>query len=283
MDLGLGDLVVLVTGASGGIGRALADEFAGEGARVVLHGHARIAELRAVVAKKPWKDRALVVAGDLAKPRAADAMFAKALAKFGRVDVCIANAGSYPQETLRIDRVDERRVRATVDANLLASVWTARAFFASLAKTGPRGDGHDGASLLFIGSTAGRFGERGHFDYAASKAGLAGLVLTLKNEIVEIDPFGRVNMIEPGWTVTHNVRASLEKPGAVARVLQTMPLRQLGRAKDVAKAAAWISSPAAARHVSGQTLVLAGGMEGRALWPADAVDEAAVRRRVREE
>lgn len=280
MDLGLSDRVVVVTGASGGIGRALAEEFAEEGARLVLHGHARLAELRRWLASRKWRARAIVVGGDLGKPRTADAMFAKALAKWKRVDVCVANAGHYPTETLRIDRVDERRVRETVDANLLASAWTARAFFAALAKTGPRDS--EGASLLLIGSTAGHFGERGHFDYSIAKAGLAGLLLTLKNEIVEIDPFGRVNMIEPGWTVTHNVRASLERPGAVARVVSTMPLRQLGRAVDVAKAAAWISSPIAARHVSGQTLVIAGGMEGRIRWTAGDVDEAAICRRARE-
>jgi 3-oxoacyl-[acyl-carrier protein] reductase len=282
MDLGLSDFVVLVTGASGGIGRAVAEEFAAEGTRLALHGHGRIAELRAWTATRPWKARALVVSGDLTKPGACDAMFAKTLAKWGRVDVCVANAGKYPQETLRIDQIEEARVRATFAANLAASVFTARAFFASLAKTGPRADGN-GASLLFVGSTAGRFGERGHFDYAAAKAGLAGLLLTLKNEIVALDPFARVNMIEPGWTVTSNVRASLEKPGAISRVVRTMALRQLGRAKDVAKAAAFLSSPVAARHVSGQTLVLAGGMEGRTIWDADAVDEAAIRRRAREE
>src|SRR5207237_522327 len=83
---------------------------------------------------------------------------AKTLAKWSRVDACIANAGAYPRESLRIDQVDERRFRATVAANLLSSAWTARAFFAALAATGPRADG-DGASLVFVGSTAGRFGE----------------------------------------------------------------------------------------------------------------------------
>lgn len=282
MDLGLAGSVVLVTGASGGIGRAMAEEFAAEGARVALHGRGRLAELKAHVAKQPWKSRALVVGGDLSKRAICDAMFAKILAKWDRVDVCVANAGHYPTETLRIDRIDERRIRATLEANLLASVWTARSFLAALAETGPRDDGQ-GASLLFIGSTAGRFGERGHFDYSCAKAGLQGLVVTLKNEITEIDPYGRVNMIEPGWTVTHNVRPALERPGVVARVVQTMALRQLGRAKDVAKAAAFLSSPLAARHVSGQTIVLAGGMEGRVLWPADAIDEARIRRRFREE
>lgn len=282
MDLGLTDRVVLVTGASGGIGRAMSETFAAEGARLVLHGMSRAAELRAHVAKRPWRKRAIVVAGDVSRPRACTAMFAAALAKWGRVDVCVANAGRYPPQTLRIDEIGEARIRDTIAANLLASVWTSRAFFAALARTGPRADG-EGASLLLVGSTAGRFGERGHFDYSAAKAGLAGLVATLKNEIVQLDPFGRVNMIEPGWTVTHNVRPALEKPGAIARVVQTMPLRQLGRAQDVARAAAWISSPLAARHVSGQTVVLAGGMEGRVLWPQDAIDEASIRARYREE
>jgi 3-oxoacyl-[acyl-carrier protein] reductase len=281
VDLALDGKVVLVTGASGGIGRALAEEFAAAGARLVLHGHSRATELRALVAERGWKDRAIVGAGDLGQARTANALVAKALAKWDRVDVCVANAGRYPQETRRLHEIGEARVRETLDANLLASVWTARAFLGALAKTGPRADGH-GASIVFVGSTAGRFGERGHADYALAKAGLSGLMLTVKNEIAELDPFGRANLLEPGWTVTHNVRASLERPGAVARALQTMAVRQLGRARDVARAAVWISSPAWARHVSGQSIVIAGGMEGRVLWDASAIDEPAVRRRSKE-
>jgi 3-oxoacyl-[acyl-carrier protein] reductase len=281
MDLGLAQKVVVVTGASGGIGRALASEFAAEGARLVLHGRRRLAALREWVGAQRWKPRAIVVGGDLAKAAACDAMFEKAVAKWGRVDVCIANAGDYPQETLPLHRLGERRLRATIDANLVASALTARAFLATLARTGPRKDGR-GASLVLVGSTAGRFGERGHVDYSAAKAGLAGLLLTLKNEIVQVDPFGRVNMVEPGWTVTSNARPALERPGAIARVVQTMALRQLGRATDVAKCAAWLSSPVAARHVSGQAIVLAGGMEGRMLWPLEEIDEDAVRQRARE-
>src|SRR5687767_11789391 len=95
MDLGLADQVVLVTGASGGIGRALAQTFVDEGARVVLAGHARLAELREHVAEQGWGERALAVAADVRQPAALAAAFEQAVARFGRVDACIANAGAW--------------------------------------------------------------------------------------------------------------------------------------------------------------------------------------------
>lgn len=282
MDLGLADKVALVTGASGGIGRALAEAFAAEGASLVLHGRSRLDELREYVAGRPWADRALVVAADTRDPAQLDAAFERALERFGRVDACVANAGVWPREDRPLHRVPVERVRDAIDVNLLGSMWTGRAFLAALERVGPRPDGH-GASLGFIGSTAGRFGERGHAEYAAAKAGLRGLVRTLKNEIVQLDPYGRVNLVEPGWTVTHMTRAELETPGAVARVVRTMPVRQLARAADVARAVVVLASPVASRHVSGEILTVAGGMEGRVLWEPEAIDEAAIRDRLRRE
>ena len=117
---------------------------------------------------------------------------------------------------------------------------------------------------------------------ARLEAGEGELVTNLRHEIVKLDPFGRVNVVEPGWTVTHMVRPTLDQPGVIAKVLATMPVRQLGRAADVAAAIVWLCSPTAARHVSGQTITLAGGMEGRQLWAASQVDEAQVRQRAHE-
>jgi 3-oxoacyl-[acyl-carrier protein] reductase len=162
---------------------------------------------------------------------------------------------------------------------LLSATFTARAFMASIARTGPRAG--EGASICFIGSTAGRFGERHHCEYAVAKAGLYGLMRTLKNELVLLDPFARANLVEPGWTVTGGVRAELAQPGVIARVAATMPLRQLARAEDIARTVVFLSSPRASRHTSGQVTTLAGGMDGRVLWRADEIDEASVRERLK--
>jgi len=279
MDLGLAGKVVLVTGASGGIGRALLDVFAEEGASVVATGHGRFGELENHVASRSWRERVLCVRADVTRPADMSAAFAAGRERFGRVDVCIANAGFWPREHLALHKAGEERIRGVLDINLFGALWTARAFMEHLEQVGARTDGH-GASLCFIGSTAGHFGERDHAEYSVAKAGLYGLVRTLKNEIVRIDPYARVNMVEPGWTVTHMVREELSRPGVIASVCRTMPLRQLARAVDIARSVAWLSSPLASRHTSGQVLTIAGGMEGRSLWSLEDTDEAAVRARL---
>ncbi len=255
MDLSLHDLTAFVTGASGGIGEGLLSAFAAEGARVVAHSRRGV----------PAGERVLSVTGDVRDPAGLDEAMRAGERAFGRVDVCVANAGIWPAEALPLHALPEARIREVMEVNLLGAIWTARAFFASLARTGPRADGR-GAALIFIGSTAGRFGEAGHAEYAASKAALRGLLLTLKNEIVAIDPRARVNLVEPGWTVTPMAAEVLARDGITETVTRTMPLRQLATPDDVARAVLMLASPAAARHLSGETLMVAGGMEGRVLW-----------------
>ena len=254
MDLALTDKVAFITGASGGIGVTLMESFAAEGARIVAHSRRGVAESAKV----------LSTLGDVRDPAGLDAAMRLAEERFGRVDVCVVNAGIWPTESRTLDEVSEARVREVMEVNLLGAIWTARAFFASLRRSGPRADGH-GASMVFIGSTAGHFGEAGHAEYAASKAALLGLTLSLKNEIVTLDPRARVNLVEPGWTVTPMVAATLGADGSADRVTRTMPLRQLATPDDVARAVLFLSSPSAARHLSGETITVAGGMEGRVL------------------
>ncbi len=265
MDLDLRGRVAFITGASGGIGWAMAQAFASEGARLVLHAHRHGAQLRERLARAGAAWDALVVEADVTDPDAVQAAMDQGAQHFGRIDVCIANAGVWETESQPLDAMPVAHVRETLAVNLLGALWTARAFMGQLRRAVPADRGA-GASLTFIGSTAGRFGERGHCDYAVSKAGLYGLLRTLKNEIVLIDPAARVNLVEPGWTQTALASDTLAETGMIERVVRTMPLRRIAQPLDIAAAVLFLSSPAAARHVSGEVLTVAGGMEGRVLW-----------------
>ena len=101
---------------------------------------------------------------------------------------------------------------------------------------------------------------------------------------LDVDPVGNLadSVLDLVGDVTRLVREELDRPGVIQSVARTMPVRQLGRAVDIARTVAVLSSHTASRHTSGQVLTLAGGMEGRTLWSADEIDEDAVRRRLEE-
>jgi 3-oxoacyl-[acyl-carrier protein] reductase len=105
-----------------------------------------------------------------------------------------------------------------------------------------------------------------------------GLTRTLKNEISRIAPHtkdycgGRVNCICPGWTVVPRTAAKLKNAAIVKKVTATMALPQIGRPEDMANAAVFLASDTLARHITGQTLVIAGGMEGRLLWQPQEIN-----------
>lgn len=279
MDLGLGQRVVLITGASGGIGQALLRAFAGEGARLALQAHSNLAELDALVAELSLGDQAMTVQADVSQPEQMAAAVAKTVARFGRIDICIINAGVWPAENACLAELPISRLRETIDINLMGAIWTARAFMQQLMANGTHPDG-EGASITLIGSTAGRFGEQNHSDYSISKAAMYGLLRSLKNELPTIDPFARINLVEPGWTATPMAYPALDTPGVISDVLRTMPLAQIARAADIASAVLFFSSPLAARHITGEVLTVAGGMEGRVQRSPESVDEEAVRRRL---
>jgi 3-oxoacyl-[acyl-carrier protein] reductase len=254
MDLGLQGSAVLVTGASGGIGSATARVLAAEGARVGVHYHANAAAADTLA----QEIAGVALQADLRDERSADALIPAAVEALGRLDACVANAGTWDPEDVPVARMSLDRWRDTVDANLTATFLTARGYLRHVEETGT-------GSLVMVGSTSGLFGEAGHADYSACKAGIArGLLLTLKNEIVERAPLGRVNVVAPGWTVSPMTEHELTEE-TVARVTATMPLRKVATVDDVARAIAYLCSPVAAGHVTGQVITVAGGMEGRLL------------------
>ncbi|MBC7219910.1 SDR family oxidoreductase [Candidatus Bipolaricaulota bacterium] len=266
MDSGLKDTVVLITGASGGIGGAAARLFDREGAVLVLHGHRNLGALQALQEELTGEN--LVVSADLTEEDEVEHLFRKALDRFRRVDVLVANAGIWPAEDEPIHRMSLERWRHTIETDLTSVFLCARAFFRTLEKTKP-----DAAALVIVGSTAAVFGEEGHADYAAAKAAITyGLTRTLKNEIVRIVPRGRVNAVCPGWTITPMSAAGLENPAIVTRVLQTRAHKRVARPEDIARAIAFLSSDRLAGHITGEILTVAGGMEGRLLHAPDEVN-----------
>jgi 3-oxoacyl-[acyl-carrier protein] reductase len=117
-----------------------------------------------------------------------------------------------------------------------------------------------------IGSTAGVFGEAGHADYAAAKSAvIRGLLLSLKNEVVRVAPRARVNAVAPGWTRSPMTRREVEDPSLVDRVTRTMPLRKVATPEDVAAQVVILASDELSGHLTGEVVVVAGGMEGRVL------------------
>lgn len=256
METGLAGKRVLVTGASGGIGAACARAFAAEGSRVAVHFHRGRERAETVAADC---DGAVLVQADLRREEEADRLFEDARASLGGLDVCAAVAGLWPEEDVPLWRLSLDRWQETLAANLTATFLTARGFLREVERSG-RG------SLVLVGSTAGIFGEAGHADYASAKAAIAhGLLLSLKNEIVRIAPGGRVNVVCPGWTISPMTRGTLDDPALVERATRTMPLRKVGQPEDVARQVVALSSDEVSGHVTGQVILVAGGMEGRVL------------------
>jgi 3-oxoacyl-[acyl-carrier protein] reductase len=266
MDSGLAGRVALVTGASGGIGGEVARAFRAEGARVVAHFH-RHGERAQALVRELGKDCAALGA-DLTSESEVERLFRQAETSIGPIDVLVANAGQWAQADEPIDQMLLARWRQTIDTNLTSAFLCAREFFRSIRKS----DVADPAMVL-VGSTAGVFGEAGHVDYACAKAGLIyGLGLTLKNEICRLAAQGRVNVVSPGWTETPMAERFTGDPVQIRRALQTMPLRKIARARDVAMAVVYLASSRLAGHVNGQVLHVAGGMEGRILYDPGEID-----------
>jgi 3-oxoacyl-[acyl-carrier protein] reductase len=252
VETGLAGKRVLVTGGGGGIGSACVRAFAAEGARVAVH-YRTSAERAEVLADETG---GVALQADLTVEGEVDALFEAAERELGGIDVCAAVAGFWPRDDEPVWELALERWEATLRSNLTATFLTARGYLRVVER-----QGH--GSLVLVGSTAGRFGEAGHADYAAAKAAIQiGLLLSLKNEMVRIAPRGRVNAVAPGWTYSPMTRGELD-PDFVARLSRTMALRKVAQAEDVARAVVVLASDELSGHVTGELVTVAGGMEGR--------------------
>jgi 3-oxoacyl-[acyl-carrier protein] reductase len=257
VETGLAGKGVLVTGGGGGIGSACVRAFAAEGARVAVHyrtSRERAEELAG-------ETGGVALQADLTVEAEVERLFEAAERELGDIDVCAAVAGVWPRDDEPVWQLPLGRWEGTLRSNLTATFLTARAFLRIVER---RGEGN----LVLVGSTAGRFGEAGHADYAAAKAAIqVGLLLSLKNEIVRIAPRGRVNAVSPGWTHSPMTRGELDD-AFVTRLSRTMALRKVAMAEDVARAVVVLASDELSGHVTGELVTVAGGMEGRTIHEA---------------
>ena len=199
----------------------------------------------------------IAIAADLTDEAQADALIPAAVAGLGRLDVVVANAGYWPHEDVAIWDMSLDRFEAIVAANLTSAFLTARGFMRHARSTGK-------GSLVFVGSTAGIYGEAGHADYASAKgAVISGLLLSAKNEATRIGAGIRVNAVCPGWTVTPKREQEGVDPDLVERATSTMAIKKLGRPEDVAAQIVVLASETLSGHMTGQVVTVAGGMEGR--------------------
>jgi NAD(P)-dependent dehydrogenase (short-subunit alcohol dehydrogenase family) len=216
-----------------------------------------------------WPKSLNIVEADIRKESDVAQIFLRANERFGRVDILVANAGIANHVGKAIHEMSAEQWENTISVNLTGAFLCSKHFFANL----DRNPG-ESASLILIGSTAGYFGEAWYCDYSTSKAGLQGLLLSLKNEIVHLAGRGRVNLVNPGWTITPMAEGAVDDDEMLTKILQTIPMRKVANVKDVANTILYLASDTLSGHVSGQTINVAGGMEGRVLFSPDEVDLA---------
>ncbi|WP_042378045.1 SDR family NAD(P)-dependent oxidoreductase [Streptacidiphilus melanogenes] len=245
----LQNLVALVTGSSRGIGAAIAELFAAEGARVVVHGR-DVEALESVRAKIAATGAdVLAVPAELTGFEQIEALRGRVEAEFGPVEVLVANAGGNPVRPGPIEEISEEGWRATVDTNLTSTFLTVKSFLPGMKERG------HGSIVTLSSAAARRPTQHTPAAYAAAKAGVE---LLTKELAVQAGPQGvRVNCIAPETILTERNQRRI--PEEIQRTMvDAHPVRRLGTPEDVALAALFLAADSAA-WISGVVLDVAGG------------------------
>ncbi|MCO4054521.1 MAG: 3-oxoacyl-[acyl-carrier-protein] reductase [Bosea sp.] len=233
----------LVTGATGGIGGAIARAFAAQGARVAVSG-TRAEVLERLVAE--LGDGAVALPCNLSDPAAVDSLVPAAEAALGQLDILVNNAG-ITRDNLFLRMKDEEWDQV-IAVNLTASFRLMRGAVKGMMR---RRQGR----IISIGSVVGTTGNPGQGNYAASKAGLIGMSKALGAEVASRGI--TVNVIAPGFIESPMTDALNDKQREA--ILANVPMGRLGLGADIAAAAVFLASPEAS-YMTGQTLHVNGGI-----------------------
>ncbi|GCL43356.1 3-oxoacyl-(acyl-carrier-protein) reductase [Dolichospermum planctonicum] len=241
----LKDQVAIVTGASRGIGRAIALQLAFEGAKVVVNYTSSSTAADQVVAEiTAAGGEAVAIQGDVSQENQVDTLIKTTLEKFQRVDILVNNAG-ITRDTLLL-RMKLEEWQAVIDINLTGVFLCTKAVSKIMLK-------QRSGRIINIASVAGQMGNPGQANYSAAKAGVIGFTKTVAKELSSRGI--TVNAVAPGFIIT-DMTSDIKAEG----ILQYIPLGRFGQPEEIAGMVRFLASDPAAAYITGQVFNVDGGM-----------------------
>ena len=237
--------VAIVTGASRGIGRAIALQLAFEGAKVVVNYASSSTAADQVVAEITASGgEAIAIQGDVSQENQVDTLIKTTLEKFQQVDILVNNAG-ITRDTLLL-RMKLEEWQAVIDINLTGVFLCTKAVSKIMLK-------QRSGRIINIASVAGQMGNPGQANYSAAKAGVIGFTKTVAKELSSRGI--TVNAVAPGFIIT-DMTSDIKAEG----ILQYIPLGRFGQPEEIAGMVRFLASDPAAAYITGQVFNVDGGM-----------------------
>jgi glucose 1-dehydrogenase len=247
----------LVTGASSGIGEAVARALAASGASVVINYHSEAEEAKEIVEDiKAANGEAIAIGANVAKEEEVKAMFDQMFDAFGTIDILVNNAGIQKDAPFLEMTLDQWNL--VIGVNLTGQFLCAREAAKEFLRRGVQPDISSAAGKIICMSSVHQvIPWAGHVNYAASKGGINMMMQSIAQELA---PYKiRVNSIAPGAIKTPINKPAWDTPQAEAKLLKLIPAGRVGEVEDIAKAAVWLASDDS-DYVNGTTLFVDGGM-----------------------
>ncbi len=260
----LKDQAALVTGASSGIGEAIAKALAGAGARVVVNFSSNEEAANGVVQDiRNGGGEAIALRANVSKEDQVLAMFEAMFKEYGTIDILVNNAGV--QKDAKFTDMTLTQWQLVLDINLTGQFLCAREAAKEFIRRGLVPERSLAAGkIICISSVHETIPWAGHINYAASKGGIMMMMKTMAQELA---PYKiRVNSIAPGAIKTRINRGAWETPEAEAKLLELIPYKRVGETRDIGAVAVWLASDES-DYVNGTTIFVDGGM---LLYPAFA-------------